>query len=351
MTANTAFGVSTPVNSRSINNAFDAVLNGGYDFSNIVATGAITAAGLITSATGFSGNGANLTALNATQLTSGTVPSARISGSYTGITGVGTVTVGDIAATLLSGTVAAARLPSVNIGTTSVALSRASGALTLAGITLTSPTFTSPALGTPASGNLTNCSFPTFNQSTTGSAASLTTSRTIWGQSFNGTGNVSGAISGATSYTATGQMEVQNNNIYISGSAGSFIQHSTNTGSGQAAQWTGFLGLQVLVRNTSTRDDKENIQSLANVLTPSMIDEVDVLLWNRKTAPNIPEVGPMAEDMNDISPFLATHGMDVDEQGNICRTPPNGISPNGWMSLLTIALQDVRERLQQLETA
>ncbi|CAB4153910.1 Intramolecular chaperone auto-processing domain containing protein [uncultured Caudovirales phage] len=46
MTANTAFGVSTPVNSRSINNAFDAVLNGGYDFSNIVATGSVTAATL-----------------------------------------------------------------------------------------------------------------------------------------------------------------------------------------------------------------------------------------------------------------------------------------------------------------
>jgi hypothetical protein len=41
MTANTAFGVSTPVNSRSINNAFDAVLNNGYDFGNITATGNI----------------------------------------------------------------------------------------------------------------------------------------------------------------------------------------------------------------------------------------------------------------------------------------------------------------------
>ena len=41
MTVNTAFGVSTPVNSRSINNAFDAVLNNGYDFSTIVATGNI----------------------------------------------------------------------------------------------------------------------------------------------------------------------------------------------------------------------------------------------------------------------------------------------------------------------
>lgn len=270
-------------------------------------------------------------------------------GNLSSITAVGILASGSIPTTLLSGTISSALLPSVNIGTTSVALSRTSGALTLAGITLTSPTFTSPALGTPASGNLTNCSFPTLNQSTTGSAASLTTSRTIWGQSFNGTGNVSGAISGATSYTGTGQIEVQNNNVYISGSGGNYFQHATNTGSGSACQWATVFGIYYLVRNTSTRADKENIQPINGALTPQMIDAIDVSLWNRTVAPNIPEVGPMAEDMNDISPFLATHGMDVDEQGNICRTPPNGISPNGWMSLLTIAIQDVRKRLQQLE--
>lgn len=36
-----------------------------------------------------------------------------------------------------------------------------------------SPTLVTPALGTPASGTLTNCTFPTLNQNTTGSAASL----------------------------------------------------------------------------------------------------------------------------------------------------------------------------------
>jgi hypothetical protein len=37
----------------------------------------------------------------------------------------------------------------------------------------TSPTLVAPALGTPASGNLSNCAFPTLNQNTSGSAASL----------------------------------------------------------------------------------------------------------------------------------------------------------------------------------
>jgi hypothetical protein len=47
-------------------------------------------------------------------------------------------------------------------------------------------------------------SVPTFNQNTTGSAATLTTTRTIWGQNFNGSANVSGALSGATTITASG---------------------------------------------------------------------------------------------------------------------------------------------------
>ena len=74
------------------------------------------------------------------------------------------------------------------------------------------------ALGTPSSGTLTNCTFPTLNQSTTGSAATLTTARTITigatGKTFNGSANVSwtlgeigaaasGANSDITSITLT----------------------------------------------------------------------------------------------------------------------------------------------------
>jgi hypothetical protein len=40
----------------------------------------------------FSGSGAALTALNATQLTSGTVPSARVAGAYTAVTAIGNTT-------------------------------------------------------------------------------------------------------------------------------------------------------------------------------------------------------------------------------------------------------------------
>jgi len=59
-----------------------------------------------------------------------------------------------------------------------------------AAVLATSPTLVTPALGTPSSGNLANCTFPTLNQNTTGSAATLTTARTIGGVSFNGSANI-----------------------------------------------------------------------------------------------------------------------------------------------------------------
>ena len=59
------------------------------------------------------------------------------------------------------------------------------------------------ALGTPSSGNLANCTFPTLNQNTTGSAATLTTSRTIQtdlastsSASFNGSANITPGVTG-----------------------------------------------------------------------------------------------------------------------------------------------------------
>jgi hypothetical protein len=52
---------------------------------------------------------------------------------------------------------------------------------TLTNKTLTSPTLTTPALGTPDSGDLTNCTFPTLNQSTTGNADTVTTNANLTG--------------------------------------------------------------------------------------------------------------------------------------------------------------------------
>ena len=55
-------------------------------------------------------------------------------------------------------------------GGTGVTTSTGSGSIVLS----TSPTLVTPILGTPQSGNLSNCTFPTLNQNTTGSSASVT---------------------------------------------------------------------------------------------------------------------------------------------------------------------------------
>ena len=63
----------------------------------------------------------------------------------------------------------------------------------------TSPTLVTPALGTPSSGNLTNCTFPTLNQNTTGSAATVTTNANLTGPITS-----SGNATSIASQTGTG---------------------------------------------------------------------------------------------------------------------------------------------------
>ena len=64
------------------------------------------------------------------------------------------------------------------------------------------PVVNGGALGTPSSGTLTNCTFPTLNQSTTGSAATLTTPRAIYGNNFDGSAALTQVV--ASTYGGTG---------------------------------------------------------------------------------------------------------------------------------------------------
>jgi hypothetical protein len=83
-------------------------------------------------------------------------------------------------------------LPVTN-GGTGVTTSTGSGNNVLS----TSPTLVTPALGTPSSGNLANCTFPTLNQNTTGTAAGLSATLAI---ASGGTG----ATTASTAATALG---------------------------------------------------------------------------------------------------------------------------------------------------
>ena len=69
----------------------------------------------------------------------------------------------------------------------------------------TSPTLVTPVLGTPSSGTLTNCTFPTLNQNTTGSAATVTTNANLTGPITS-----SGNATSVAAQTGTGTTFVMN---------------------------------------------------------------------------------------------------------------------------------------------
>jgi hypothetical protein len=69
---------------------------------------------------------------------------------------------------------------------------------TLTNKTLTSPTLTTPVLGTPSSGTLTNCTFPTLNQNTTGTAGGLTGTPSITVNALTATSATVGGVNVTT---------------------------------------------------------------------------------------------------------------------------------------------------------
>lgn len=116
-TANSANGASTIV-ARDSNGSFTA---------NVVT-------GTTGSFTNFSGNGAALTDINASNIT-GTINTAQISGTYTGLTGVGVLTVGTWNANVISNAYTTAN--SAN-GAATIVLRDAGGSFTAGEITATS---------------------------------------------------------------------------------------------------------------------------------------------------------------------------------------------------------------------
>jgi tetrahydromethanopterin S-methyltransferase subunit C len=81
-------------------------------------------------------------------------------------------------------------------------------------------------------------------------------------------------------------------------------------------------------------------------MVPSMVDELTPKMFNRITAPGIPEIGFMAEEVHDVSPFLSACG--TDENGDQLLTSINDV---GLISLLVVSLKDARNRIAALEAA
>ena len=85
-------------------------------------------------------------------------------------------------------------LPVANGGTGATGSTGSGNVVLATSPTISSPTFTTPALGTPASGTLTNCTFPTLNQNTSGTAAGLSATLAV---ASGGTGQTTAANAGS----------------------------------------------------------------------------------------------------------------------------------------------------------
>ena len=178
---------------KTVRDAADTVLELGGSYTP---TGTWTSLTLVTPALGTPASGTltNCTGLPAASIVAGTMAS-------------GMTLVAPVLGTPASGTLTNCTFPTLNQSTTgsaaSLSVSGQTGLITLTGTTSTnriktvrdaadtilelggsytptgtwtSLTMVTPVLGTPTSGTLTNCTFPTLNQNTTGSAASLSVS-------------------------------------------------------------------------------------------------------------------------------------------------------------------------------
>jgi hypothetical protein len=122
----------------------------------------------------------------------GTYPSFTIAATGLG----GTVTsVSVVSANGFAGTVSTATsTPSITISTSITGLIKGNGTALSAAVAATDYVAPGGALGTPSSGTLTNCTFPTLNQNTTGTAAGLSATLAV---ASGGTGVTTSTGTGA----------------------------------------------------------------------------------------------------------------------------------------------------------
>ena len=185
------------------------------DASGNFSAGTITASltGTATSTTNIPNLTGDITSVNSvTSIAAGVIIDADINASAA-------IAVSKLAASTISGIALGNNLNALTIstglsgssynGSGAVTIAIDSTVATLTGIqtftnkTLTSPTLTTPVLGTPSSGTLTNCTFPTLNQNTTGNAATVTTNANLTGHVTSvGNAAVLGSFSSANLATA-----------------------------------------------------------------------------------------------------------------------------------------------------
>jgi adhesin HecA-like repeat protein len=84
--------------------------------------------------------------------------------------------------------------------------------------------------GVPTFRAIVAADIPTLNQNTTGSAATLTTTRTLWGQNFNGSTNVTGNLTSVGNITGTGAVTLTatSGTLALAATGANIVTASTN---------------------------------------------------------------------------------------------------------------------------
>jgi microcystin-dependent protein len=217
---------------------------------------ATTALGLGTMAT----QNANNVAITGGTI-NGTTLGATTAASVRGTTGTFT---GALSAASASFTAA---LPVLS-GGTGVTTSTGTGNVVLS----TSPTLVTPILGTPTSGTLTNCTFPTLNQNTTGTAGGLT-----------GTPNITvGTVSGTT---ITASTQFSGPGTGLSGTATSLTAGAaTNATNATNVVSGGTIASNVTATTQAAGTNNTTVATTAFVLTNGA-PTGGIMMWGTGTAP------------------------------------------------------------------
>ena len=168
------------------------------NFTTLNATTSITTATINAATIGniganVNGTGTYLTALNASNLSSGTVPSAQISGSYTGITQVGTLT----GNTVVNNTLYAQGV--YDNGTRVVSTSSGAGNLTISGSSIVL-TATGPGATTVGS----NTQIPVITTDAYGRVVALTSQTILTSFTVGNTTGTTTTVAGASTLTLAG---------------------------------------------------------------------------------------------------------------------------------------------------
>jgi hypothetical protein len=185
------------------------------------------------------------------------------------------------------------------------------------------PYQTGGALGTPSSGNLTNCTFPTLNQNTSGTAAGL-----------------SGGTLSTSSYTLTSSNNLMafsaggGNGFFINSSGAAVAPGSDNVMSlgTSGFRWTTVYATTGTI-NTSDANQKEQIADLsaAELAVAKRIKGLFKTFKFKdavaaKGAGARKHVGVMAQD---VQAAFAAEGLDATEYGVFCSDTVDGVTTLG----------------------